>query len=105
MLARDVVEAIGEGIHDTFGGGTAVQQAPEPQQAPVQAATAVEVADTVAPAEDTEAPSEPVDTALTEDTEEDTAEIDEPAERARLTEARTSPKAARSSTRSVRQAA
>lgn len=114
VLARDVLDAIGEGIHDTFGGGSSTQQTPEPQQAPVNTATAVEVADAAvedadaaAPTDETEVPTEtPADepTQLTEETDE-TEEVGEPAERARLTEARTAPKTAKSSSRSVRQAA
>lgn len=108
VLARDVVDAIGEGIHDAFGDGSPPQQAPGPQPAPVgAAAAAVEPADAaeapdVAEPADVPADTEPAE--LAEQTEE-TEEIDEPAERAQLTEARTSPKTAKSSTRSVRQAA
>ncbi|KAA0116035.1 PE-PPE domain-containing protein [Mycolicibacterium sp. P9-22] len=108
VLARDVVDAIGEGIHDTFGGGSSPQQTPESLPTPVgAAAAAVEPADVAEAAdvpEDTE-PAELAESAESADETEETEEIDEPAERAQLTEARTSPKTAKSSTRSVRQAA
>lgn len=118
VLARDVVDAIGEGIHDAFGGGSAPQQAPQPQ-APPSTAAAVDIADATEPAEGTDMAegTEPAEgTDMREDTEalveseetdmpEQTEEIEEPAQRARLTEARTSPKTAKATTRSVRQAA
>ncbi|MBJ7462849.1 MAG: PE-PPE domain-containing protein [Mycolicibacterium sp.] len=107
VLARDVVDAIGEGIHDAFGGGSAPQQAPEQQQAPVSTAAAVEVAEGTEPADDTDvlADTETLDESEETEMPEQTEEIEEPAQRARLTEARTSPKTAKSTTRSVRQAA
>ncbi len=107
VLARDVVDAIGEGIHDAFGGGSEPQQAPEQQQAPVSTAAAVEVAEGTEPADDTDvlADTEPIDESEETEMPEQTEEIEEPAQRARLTEARTSPKTAKSTTRSVRQAA
>jgi hypothetical protein len=111
VLARDVVDAIGEGIHDAFGGGSSPQQAPGSQPAPVgAAAVAVEPADAaeatdVAEPADVPADTEPTELAEPAEETEETEEIDEPAERAQLTEARTSPKTAKSSTRSVRQAA
>lgn len=105
VLARDVVDAIGEGIHDAFGGGSSPQQAPGSQPAPIgAAAAAVEPADAAEATDVAEPADVPADTEPAEETEE-TEEIDEPAERAQLTEARTSPKTAKSSTRSVRQAA
>jgi hypothetical protein len=108
VLARDVVDAIGEGIHDAFGGGSSPQQAPGSQPAPVgAAAAAVEPADAAEATDVAEPADVPADTEPAELAEvaEETEEIDEPAERAQLTEARTSPKTAKSSTRSVRQAA
>ena len=109
LLARDVVDAIGEGIHDAFGGGSAPQQAPEQQQAPVSTAAAIEVAESTGPqpADDTDVleDTETIDESEETDIPEQTEEIEEPAQRARLTEARTSPKTAKSTTRSVRQAA
>ncbi|MCF6387872.1 PE-PPE domain-containing protein [Mycobacterium sp. MBM] len=118
VLARDVVDAIGEGIHDAFGGGTAAQQTPEPpQQTSLTAASAVQApeapesaAPTVnasTPPEDTDKVTGPAAVELTQPTEEtdEAEEADEPAPRARLTEARTGPKAAKSTARSVRQAA
>lgn len=108
VLARDVVDAIGEGIHDAFGGGSSPQQTPGSQPAPVgAAAAAVEPADAAEATDVAEPADVPADTEPAELAEvaEETEEIDEPAERAQLTEARTSPKTAKSSTRSVRQAA
>lgn len=88
VLARDVVEAIGEGIHDAFGRGTAVQPTVQ-TPAPVSTAAA-ESAPPAVPAETAEAD-------VTEDR-------DEPVERARLTEARTSPHGVRRSLTGVRTA-
>lgn len=107
VLARDVVDAIGEGIHDAFGGGSAPQQAPEQQQAPVRTAAAVDVAELTEPAADTDVleATATIDESEETDMPEQTEEIEEPTQRARLTEARTSPKTAKSTTRSVRQAA
>ncbi len=101
VLARDVVDAIGEGIHDAFGGGSA------PQQAPVRTAAAVDVAELTEPAADTDVLEDTATIDESEETDmpEQTEEIEEPTQRARLTEARTSPKTAKSTTRSVRQAA
>ena len=103
VLARDVVDAIGEGIHDAFGGGPSSQQAPgradvaEEADVPddtdaTESRTETEPSEKTEPSEETELPDQ-------------TEDIDEPAERARLTEARTSPRTAKSTTRSVRQAA
>ncbi|KRD08545.1 hypothetical protein ASE48_08175 [Mycobacterium sp. Root265] len=91
VLARDVVDALGEGIHDVFGGGTTTKPA---VQKPAPASTAAAAAPESVPAAVTEAPTDTV--------EADAG--DEKVERARLTDARTTPRAARRALSGVRSA-
>lgn len=119
-LARDVVEAIGEGFHDAFGAGPAQQPAvPAPLTAEREESEESEESETrLAETELTRENTETEEITETEETLEDaeSLEIEAPAERARLTEAKTTPRtverprtgvrsAAAPSTRTVRAAA